>query len=136
MFNGDWSICIDFLFSVSFLLSQGGGTNLSKLGDKFLSSIRSPRLLGWDLVFYRLYIIFCQHMEVIFVYLFFFTDYRYIWHCNSGMHALFAAFANTRYSVIVHVIGIQVYVLITSYFPSKKTEVLYLVNWLQFFQVQ
>lgn len=36
------------------------------------------------------------------------------------MHALFAAFADTRYSVIVRVIGIQVYVLNTSYFPSEK----------------
>ena len=46
LFNIDLSDCFDFLFLVSFLLSQGGGMHLSKLGEKILSSIRSPKLLG------------------------------------------------------------------------------------------
>lgn len=28
--------------------------------------------------------------------------------CNAGMHAWFAAFADTRYSVVVPIIGVQV----------------------------
>ena len=47
--NGDLSEGLEssrVFFLVPFLLSQGGGMDLSKVGEKILSSVRSARSLG------------------------------------------------------------------------------------------
>lgn len=49
LFNGDLSEGLDssrIFFLVPFLLFQGGGMDLSKVGEKILSSVRSARSLG------------------------------------------------------------------------------------------
>lgn len=49
LFNGDLSEGLDssrVFFLVPFLLFQGGGMDLSKVGEKILSSVRSARSLG------------------------------------------------------------------------------------------
>lgn len=50
LFNGDLSSegfeSSRVFFLVPFLLSQGGGMDLSKVGEKILSSVRSARSLG------------------------------------------------------------------------------------------
>ncbi|KAM6573723.1 uncharacterized protein LOC115700609 isoform X1 [Cannabis sativa] len=49
LFNGDLSEGFEssrVFFLVPFLLSQGGGMDLSKVGEKILSSVRSARSLG------------------------------------------------------------------------------------------
>jgi len=49
LFNGDLSEGFEssrVFFLVPFLLFQGGGMDLSKVGEKILSSVRSARSLG------------------------------------------------------------------------------------------
>lgn len=49
LFNGDLSEGLEssrVFFLVPFLLFQGGGMDLSKVGEKILSSVRSARSLG------------------------------------------------------------------------------------------
>ena len=48
-YNGDLNEGFEtsrFLFFVPFFLLQGGGMDLSKVGEKILSSVRSARSLG------------------------------------------------------------------------------------------